>query len=396
MGKLQGTKILLGVTGGIAAYKSVILLRDLVKQGADVQVLLTKAAHDFVTPTTLATLSGKPVLSDIISDRQAGTWSDHVSLGEQADLMVVAPCTANTMAKMVHGQSDDLLMTTYLSLRCPLLLAPAMDLEMFAHQATQENLAALRERGHHIVGPDSGALASGLNGEGRMSEPEEILRCVVQLLAPSSRLNGKKVLITAGPTYEAIDPVRFIGNRSSGKMGYALADAAKWRGAQVVLVSGPTDLSTQVERVDVESAQQMFEACQQHADAQVMIMAAAVADHRPKDAATEKLKKEKGLDHIALEQTPDILKWAGANRKEGQFLVGFALETENELQNARNKLEGKGVDLIVMNSLKDAGAGFAHDTNKVTLVTKHGEQAFPLASKKEVAEAILDHIEKHL
>lgn len=396
MGTLQGKKILLGVTGGIAAYKSVVLLRELVKQGADVQVILTRAAHDFVTPTTLATLSGKPVLSDIISDRETGTWSDHVSLGEQADLMVIAPCTANTMAKIVHGQSDDLLLTTYLSLRCPLLLAPAMDLEMFAHETTKKNLAALRDRGHHIVGPDSGALASGLSGEGRMSEPEEIQLRIEQLLAPNSKLKGKKVLITAGPTYEAIDPVRFIGNRSSGKMGFALAEAAHWRGAHVVLVSGPSNLTTRVECIRVESAQQMFEVCQKHADADVAIMAAAVADHRPKDASDTKLKKEDGLAHIELVENPDILKWAGANRKEGQFLVGFALETNNELQNARNKLDRKAVDMIVMNSLQEEGAGFAHDTNKVTLVSKDGEKELPLASKKQVAEAILDNIEERI
>jgi len=279
-------------------------------------------------------------------------------------------------------------------LRCPLLIAPAMDLEMFAHEATQENLSVLRERGHFIVGPDSGELASGLVGEGRMSEPEEILKRIAMVLIPDSKLNGKKVLITAGPTYEAIDPVRFIGNRSSGKMGYALAEAAKWRGAEVVLISGPTDLDTRVERVNVRSAQEMFEACKGHANAEVVIMAAAVADHRPKETASQKIKKEKGVEALELVENPDILKWFGAERKASQLIVGFALETENELENARNKLERKGVDMIVLNSLNDEGAGFAHDTNKVTLVMKSEEKSLPLATKKEVAEGILDQIEE--
>lgn len=391
---LQEKKILLGVTGGIAAYKSVILLRELVKQGAEVRVIMTSAAHDFVTPTTLATLSGKPVLSELISDKDKGTWSDHIELGEWADLMIIAPCTANTMAKIVHGQSDDLMLAVYLSLRCPLVVAPAMDLEMFAHSATQENLKALKDRDHFIVGPDKGELASGLIGEGRMSEPEEILQRVEQVLVPVSKLRGKKVLITAGPTYEPIDPVRFIGNRSSGKMGYALAEAANWRGAEVLLISGPTGLDTRIERKQVRTAQEMFDAAVENADADIVIMAAAVADHRPKDPANEKLKKEKGISKIDLVENPDILKWFGTNRRPGQMIVGFALETNNELENARNKLERKGVDMIVMNSLKEKGAGFAHDTNKVTLVLKSGDKDLPLATKKQVAEAILDQIEE--
>ena len=391
---LQGKKILLGVTGGIAAYKSVILLRELIKMSAEVQVIMTSAAHDFVTPTTLATLSGKPVLSELISDKDKGTWSDHIGLGEWADLMVIAPCTANTMAKIVHGQSDDLMLAVYLSLRCPLMIAPAMDLEMFAHKATQENILALKERGHFVVGPEKGELASGLTGEGRMSEPEEILQRVEQVLSPASKLRGKKVLITAGPTYEPIDPVRFIGNRSSGKMGYALAEAANWRGAEVLLISGPTDLNTRVERVQVSTAQEMFDAATENAEVDIAIMAAAVADHRPKERAERKLKKEKGIDSIELVENPDILKWFGTNRKPGQLIVGFALETNNELANARNKLERKGVDMIVMNSLNEKGAGFAHDTNKVTLVMNSGEKDLPLATKKQVAEAILDQIEE--
>ena len=396
MGALQDKRILLGITGGIAAYKSVILLRELVKLGADVQVILTRAAHEFVTPTTLATLSGKPVLSDLVSNKNEGTWSDHVTLGVNADLMVIAPCTANTLAKIVHGQSDDLLLTTYLSLRCPLIIAPAMDLEMYAHEATQQNISKLKERGHFMVGPNSGELASGAVGKGRMSETNEILQRIEQILIPNSKLHGKKVLITAGPTYEAIDPVRFIGNRSSGKMGYALAEAAHWRGAEVVLVSGPTGLETSVECVQVNSAQEMFEACKEQEAADVVIMAAAVADHRPKEVAQKKLKKENRIPNIELVENPDILKWFGANRKKGQYLVGFALETNNELLNARNKLERKGVDMIVLNSLKDEGAGFGHDTNKVTLVSKNENMPLPLATKKQVAEAILDHIEKEL
>lgn len=391
---LQGKKILLGVTGGIAAYKSVILLRELIKKGAEVQVIMTSAAHDFVTPTTIATLSGKPVLSELILDKKKGTWSDHIQLGEWADLMVIAPCTANTMAKIVHGQSEDLMLAVYLSLRCPLLAAPAMDLEMFAHKATQENLLAMKERGHYIVGPDKGELASGLSGEGRMSEPEEILQRVEQILAPVSKLRGKKVLITAGPTYEPIDPVRFIGNRSSGKMGYALAEAANWRGAEVLLVSGPTELNTRIERKQVGTAQEMFDAATENAEVDIAIMAAAVADHRPEKPAEQKLKKEDGIDNIKLVENPDILKWFGTHRRPGQFIVGFALETKNELANARNKLERKDVDMIVMNSLNDEGAGFAHDTNKVTLVMKSGEKDLPLATKKQVAEAILDQIEE--
>ena len=393
MGTLQGKKILLGITGGIAAYKSVYLLREFVKAGAEVQVLMTRAAHDFVTPTTLSTLSGKPVLSDTISDKDSGEWADHIQLGEWADLMVVAPATANTIAKIVHGQSDDLLMAVYLSLRCPLLVAPAMDLEMYAHEATQANITGLLDRGHFIVGPDKGELASGLRGEGRMSEPEEIFNRVQQLLQPESKLNGKKVLVTAGPTFEAIDPVRFIGNRSSGKMGYAIAEEAKWRGAEVKLVSGPSNEKTRTELIKVESAQEMLEACQQNASADLVIMAAAVADVRPADVSDEKIKKDKGLDRIELTENPDILKWFGENRKESQLIVGFALETQNEVENARNKLERKGVDMIVLNSLKDEGAGFAHDTNKVTLIFKEGEKELPLASKKEIAAGILDQIE---
>lgn len=389
-------KVLLGVSGSIAAFKAAALVRELVKAGAEVQVVMTRSAHDFVTPLTLATLSGRPVLTDLISGE--GTWNDHVHLARWADVMLIAPLSANTLSKLVHGQCDNLLLACYLSATCPVYVAPAMDLEMFRDASTQTNLDTLAERGFRRIGPESGELASGLIGEGRMSEPEAIVARLHADLLGTSKLNGKRILVSAGGTQEAIDPVRYIGNRSSGKMGFALAEEAAMRGASVELVAGPTNLVARaiaVKRTDVVSAAQMAEACRSKATASdVVIMSAAVADYRPANPATSKIKKKDSALSIALEPTEDILAWMGAHKPTGQVLVGFALETDDAVNHAQGKLERKNLDLIVLNSLQDAGAGFGHDTNKVTLIGKGTKaEAFPLLSKAEVARAILDRIE---
>lgn len=389
-------KVLLGVSGSIAAFKAAALVRELVKAGAEVQVVMTRSAHDFVTPLTLATLSGRPVLTDLISGE--GTWNDHVHLARWADVMLIAPLSANTLSKLVHGQCDNLLLACYLSATCPVYVAPAMDLEMFRDASTQANLDTLAERGVRRIGPESGELASGLSGEGRMSEPEAIMARLHADLLGSSKLNGKRILVSAGGTQEAIDPVRYIGNRSSGKMGFALAEEAAMRGASVELVAGPTNLVARaiaVKRTDVVSAAQMAEACKLKAAASdVVIMSAAVADYRPANPATSKIKKKDSALSIALEPTEDILAWMGAHKPNGQVLVGFALETDDAVNHAQGKLERKNLDLIVLNSLQDTGAGFGHDTNKVTLIGKGTKaEALPLLSKAEVARAILDRIE---
>jgi len=394
---LKGKKILLGITGSIAAYKTATLVRALTKAGADVRVVLTPSALSFVTPLTLATLSKNPVHSAYVENEETGEWSNHVELGKWADLMIIAPASANTLSKMVTGECDNLLMAVYLSADCPLMVAPAMDLDMSDHWTTQENIAKLREKGVKVLPFGEGELASGLVGKGRMLEPEEIIVTVQDHFSIDSVLQGKSILVTAGPTYEAIDPVRFIGNHSSGKMGVAIAEAAAARGAKVELVIGPSHVNTDpsVDRVNVVSAAQMFHAVKERfGSSDVLIMSAAVADYRPAAVADRKLKKEEqGLERIELERTEDILLFCGQH-KEHQRLVGFALESDNELENAKKKLENKNLDLLVLNSLRDPGAGFQTDTNKVTFVTHGDISEGALKTKKEVAEDILNEIEK--
>lgn len=402
MAHLFPRKVLLGVTGGIAAYKTPELVRALVKAGAEVQVVMTPAAHDFVAPLALSTVSRRPALTDLV--QHAGTiatWNDHVHWARWADVVLIAPLTANTLAKMVTGVCDNLLLACYQSAECPVVVAPAMDVEMYREVTTSDNLATLQARGVQVIGPEHGELASGLVGEGRMTGPEDIVEALVRMLLPPSPLTGKRLLITAGPTQEAIDPVRYIGNRSSGKMGFALAEEAALRGARVELVTGPTALRTDrpgIHRTDVVSAAEMATACKAlYADCDLAILSAAVADWRPRRIAGSKLKKDAGMDHLELEATEDILAWMGAHKAPGQVLVGFALETDDEVRHAMGKLERKNLDLIVMNSLRDAGAGFGHDTNKVTLIgrdTKPDERA--LLSKTDTARAILDRIERIL
>ncbi|MCB9181457.1 MAG: bifunctional phosphopantothenoylcysteine decarboxylase/phosphopantothenate--cysteine ligase CoaBC [Flavobacteriales bacterium] len=394
-------RVLLGVTGSIAAYKTAWLVRDLVKAGAEVQVVMTPAAHDFVTPLTLATLSKRPVLTDLFLRDGSGSWNDHVSLGRWADVLVVAPASAHTLAKMAQGLCDNLLLATWLSATCPVYVAPAMDLEMFADPATAHNLDLLRQRGVHTIGPESGELASGLEGAGRMTEPMDIVHRLATDLMEGSPLAGKRILVTAGPTREAIDPVRYIGNRSSGRMGFAIAEEAAARGARVELVTGPVELTTDrpgIVRTDVESAADMAQACKERApEADIVIMSAAVADHRPAAPAGSKIKKDEGHLELVLERTEDILAWIGKRRRPGQVIAGFALETEEGLESARGKLERKGLDLVVLNSLQDEGAGFGHATNKVTLVTRDKDpERLPLLPKAEVARRILDAIERRL
>ncbi len=392
-------KVLLGVSGGIAAFKTPLLVRALVKAGAEVQVVMTRAAHDFVTPLTLSTVSGRPVLTELVG--QNGTWNDHVHLARWADVMLVAPATANTLGKMAHGLCDDLLLACYLSVTCPVFVAPAMDLEMYRDAGTQANLNTLRHRGVRTIGPASGELASGLSGEGRMTEPEAIVDALVAALLSGSKLAGKRILINAGPTQEAIDPVRYIGNRSTGKMGFALAEEAALRGALVELVAGPVALRTDragISRTDVVTAAEMAAACKTKFTAcDVAILSAAVADWRPAVAVDEKLKKGATVPPLILEPTEDILAWMGANKRVDQRLVGFALETTNELAHAQGKLERKNLDLIVLNSLRDAGAGFGHDTNRITLIGRDkNPHALALMSKAEAAREILDQLERLL
>lgn len=393
MSLLHDKHILLGVSGSIAAYKSAFLVRELVKRGAAVQVILTPSATEFVTPLTLGTLSKRPALQHLVADEPRGVWNNHVDIGRWADLFIIAPASANTLAKMAQGEADNLLLTTYLSATCPVFFAPAMDLDMHAHQATTDNMAALERRGHVHIPSEEGELASGLHGTGRMAEPEHIADFVERWLEERAPLRGKRVLVTAGPTYEAIDPVRFIGNHSSGRMGYAIAEAFAKAGAEVHLVSGPTALLTPrgVHRIDVTSAQEMYEATiPLFAEADVAILSAAVADFRPASRADAKIKKETAEMRIELEPTPDILKSLGGMRR-GQVLIGFALETDDPVENARKKLETKNCDLIVLNSLRDEGAGFGYDTNKVTFVTRNKTAVHELKSKQAVAHDLLQY-----
>lgn len=394
---LKGKHIILGISGGIAAYKAVSLLRLFVKAGADVQVVITPAGKEFITPVTLSALSGHPVISEFFT-ANTGSWNSHVDLGLWADAVVIAPATASTIAKMANGVADNMLITTYLSAKAPVFVAPAMDLDMFAHPSTQRNLDWLRSYGNHIIEPASGELASHLIGKGRMEEPEQIFKVVADFLNRRKDMEGKKVMITAGPTYEKIDPVRFIGNYSSGKMGYALAEECAERGAEVVLISGPVSIKAHhpsIKVVSVESAQQMHDAAlSAFADSDAAIMCAAVADYAPVVVAEKKIKREKDdIPVIELKKNPDIAAALGKNKKPGQMLVGFALETDNEMANAQSKLERKNLDMIVLNSLADKQAGFGVDTNKVTIIEKDGTvHSYEVKPKKEVAADIVDLI----
>ncbi len=393
---MRGKKILLGITGSIAAYKSALLVRLLVKAGAEVKVVMTKAAIDFITPLTLSTLSKNPVYSEY-ANQETGEWSNHVELGLWADAFVIAPASANTISKMANGVCDNLLLAVYLSAKCKVFFAPAMDLDMHKHPATQENIARLVSFGNQLISATSGELASGLPGEGRMEEPELIIDALEKYFNADLPLKGKKALVTAGPTFEAIDPVRFIGNRSSGKMGYAIAEELATQGADVLLVSGPGNLSvinSRITRVDIESAEEMLNACMKDfSEKDIIVMSAAVADYKPADVASEKLKKKNNEMPLPLIPTQDILALTGEKKGKKQFIVGFALETENELENAKGKLQKKNLDLVVLNSLKDEGAGFNHDTNKITIIDKKGsEYNFGLKSKQEVAKDLVNLI----
>ncbi|MCC9064413.1 bifunctional phosphopantothenoylcysteine decarboxylase/phosphopantothenate--cysteine ligase CoaBC [Flavobacterium piscisymbiosum] len=400
MSVLNGKKILLGVSGGIAAYKTASLVRLFIKAGAHVQVIMTPASKDFVTPLTLSTLSKNPVHSNFFSqDDEDAVWTNHVELGLWADLMIIAPATANTLSKMATGNCDNLLIACYLSAKCPVYFAPAMDLDMYKHPSTLSSFAALKQFGNIMIPAENGELASGLSGEGRMAEPENIVAFLEADLDSKLPLKGKKILITAGPTYEAIDPVRFIGNHSSGKMGFDIAHEAASLGAQVILVSGPTHYKVKnslITVVDVISAQDMYDACHLYFnDVDVAIAAAAVADYRPKVVALQKIKKAADNFSIELEKTKDILASLGAIKKD-QFLIGFALETENEIENAKLKIQKKNLDLIVLNSLQDEGAGFKKETNKVTFIDHNFEiEPMELKSKESVAVDILNKVILH-
>lgn len=400
MSVLNGKKVLLGVSGGIAAYKTASLVRLFIKAGAHVQVIMTPASKDFVTPLTLSTLSKNPVHSSFFNEDDAdAVWNNHVDLALWADLMLIAPATANTLSKMTTGNSDNLLIAAYLSAKCPVYFAPAMDLDMYKHPSTVSSFKALKQFGNIMIPAESGELASGLSGEGRMAEPENIIAFLEADLESKLPLRGKKILITAGPTYEAIDPVRFIGNHSSGKMGFDIANEAANLGAEVVLVSGPTHYkvkNTSIEVVNVISAQEMYDACHHYFnDVDAAIAAAAVADYRPKEVALQKIKKNSNEFSIELEKTKDILSSLGAIKKN-QFLIGFALETENEIENAKLKIQKKNLDLIVLNSLQDEGAGFKKETNKVTFIDKDFKiEPMELKAKEFVAEDILKKVVSH-
>ncbi len=400
MSVLSGKKIILGVSGGIAAYKSASLVRLFIKAGAHVQVIMTPASKDFVTPLTLSTLSKNPVHSSFFNEEdQDAVWNNHVDLALWADYIVIAPATANTMSKMVNGNCDNLLIATYLSAKCPVYIAPAMDLDMYKHPSTLANFEAFKKFGNTIIPAESGELASGLSGEGRMAEPENIIAFLEKDIESQLPLKGKKILITAGPTYEAIDPVRFIGNHSSGKMGFDIAKAAANAGAEVTLISGPTHLqvkNTLINIIRVTSAEEMYDACHQYFnEVDVAIAAAAVADYRPKNIAAQKIKKNEPTFSIELEKTKDILASLGEIKKN-QFLIGFALETENEIEHAKLKIQKKNLDLIVLNSLNDVGAGFGKATNKVTFIDKNFKiEPQELKSKEDVAVDIVNKIISH-
>ena len=397
---VSGKKILIAVSGGIAAYKIHFLIRDFVKKGAEVQVIMTPDAEHFVTKLSLSTLSKKPVYSEFYGDN--GTWNSHVELGLWADVMIVAPCTANTLSKMIHGMCDNLVIATYMSAKCPVFIAPAMDLDMYVHPSTKRNLELAESFGHIIIPAENGELASGLVGQGRMAEPETIFNTVENYFTDNTSaktLEGKTVLITAGPTYEAIDPVRFIGNHSSGKMGFSLAEEASKRGAKVILISGPSSQTLTDQNVElhkVTSAKEMLAKVFEFYDKiDIGIASAAVADYAPKDVAKEKIKKNDENLTIELVKNPDILKTMG-EKKTHQFLVGFALETQNEEENAKGKLEKKNLDMIVLNSLRDEGAGFKNNTNKIKIFTKAEKREFDLKSKDDVAKDILNFVEAQL
>lgn len=388
---LNGKHIVLGVTGSIAAYKAAFLVRMLIKKGAEVQVVMTPAAKEFITPLTLSTLTRKPVVSEFF-DRRDGSWNSHVDLGQWADAMLIAPCTAATLGKMASGVADNMLITTYFSMKAPVFVAPAMDLDMYIHPVTQRNIETLTSIGNIFIEPASGELASQLIGKGRMQEPEVIVTALEEFFSKQAQLSKKKVLITAGPTYEAIDPVRFIGNYSTGKMGFALAEECAARGADVTLIAGPVNLKTVnpgINRIDVTSAQQMYEAAMEHfPGSDAAILCAAVADFTPAQTSDTKIKR-KGEITLTLKPNPDIAASLGAIKRPDQRMVGFALETNDEFSNAQDKLERKNLDFIVLNSLRDEGAGFGYDTNKVTLIDRNGSDELPLQSKKDVAKAII-------
>lgn len=394
---LKNKHIILGITGGIAAYKSALLARLLIKRGAEVQVVMTPSAREFITPLTLSTLTGKPVITEFFT-ANTGEWHSHVDLGLWADAMVIAPATACTIGKMAHGVADNMLVTTYLSAKAPVFVAPAMDLDMMAHPSTVNNIELLRSYGNHIIEPASGELASHLMGKGRMEEPEKIVEVLEEFFATKAEFSGMRALVTAGPTYERIDPVRFIGNFSTGKMGYAIADALAVRGAEVTLVSGPvgglTPKCSSVKVVNVESAREMLAACERvWPETDLAVMCAAVADYTVANASPTKIKREgHDVPEIKLAKNPDIAATLGANKRHGQFIMGFALETDNVKRNAADKLQRKNLDAIVLNSLADAGAGFGTDTNKVTIIDANGSTEYPLKSKIAVAEDIVDFV----
>lgn len=391
---LQGKKIILGITGSIAAYKAAYLTRALIKKGAEVQIVITPAGKEFITPVTLSALTGKPVVSEFFSAND-GTWHSHVDLGLWADLLLIAPATASTIGKMANGIADNMLITTYLSAKAPVFIAPAMDLDMFAHPSTQHNLELLRSYGNHIIEPATGELASHLEGKGRMEEPDRIVERIEAFFASRQSLQGRKIVITAGPTYEKIDPVRFIGNYSSGKMGFALARVCAERGARVVLIAGPVTLPTphaSICRVDVETAEEMYRAAvAEYADADAAICCAAVADYAPAEYSPTKMKRNANDLTIVLKPNKDIAAELGKMKRNGQCLAGFALETDHEAENAQAKMQRKNFDFIVLNSLRDAGAGFRGDTNKVTIWHRDGHSVeYPVKSKLEVAADIVD------
>lgn len=393
---LQGKRIVLGITGSIAAYKAASLARLFIKSGAEVQIVITPSGKEFITPVTLSALTGKPVVSEFFTAND-GTWHSHVDLGLWADLMIIAPATAATLGKMANGIADNMLITTYLSMKAPVMIAPAMDLDMFAHPSTTRNIEMLKSYGNIIIEPASGELASHIIGKGRMEEPEKIFEYVVSFFEKQQTLSKKKILITAGPTFEKIDPVRFIGNYSSGKMGFALAEECAARGAEVTLVAGPVALATKspnIHRINVESAEEMFEASvTAFPQMDTAILCAAVADYRVKEQADEKIKRTSDNLQLTLVPNKDIAAHLGQMKSSGQMLVGFALETNDEESNALKKMEKKNLDFIVLNSLNDAGAGFQYDTNKISILSRDGKKEdFPLKSKKEVASDIIDRI----
>ncbi len=397
---MKNKRILLGITGGIAAYKITSLIRLLIKSGAEVKCILTPASCDFISPLTVATLSKNPVGIEFWN-KEDGSWNNHVEYGLWADLFVVAPLTTNTLSKMANGACDNLLLATYFSMKCQTIVAPAMDLDMYAHPSTKRNLATLKQDGVKIIPVEKGELASGLVGEGRMAEPDTIFQSIADFFQSENDLEGQTILITAGPTYESIDPVRFIGNHSSGKMGYAIAENCLNRGANVILVSGPTKLTLShpnLKLIAIQSAEQMFSEVQKEwKNSTVGIFSAAVADYRPEVVADQKIKKKDDSLTLTLIKNPDILSWAGANKTDKQVLVGFALETTNAIENGKDKLSRKNLDLIVVNTLEDEGAGFGHDTNKISIIDNHNKiTRFELMTKSQTAIEIVDYLKKYI